>query len=425
MSGRARRRVAITGLGAITPVGNTAEATWSSLVEGRSGVRRIDLYPPDGFSVQIAGLVRNFDPAERLPDQRLARYLSRAGGFGVGAALEALTDAGLRDGEYEPEQRGIAVGGSVGRPDLEELVEALVVMDESAGRRLYRHEPHRVTVRAQNTPLAVIAMLTNCQGPSLSLSTACCSSAQAIGEAAKLIQDGDARLMIAGGYDALTSYFDVLGFSLLGALTDRYNDQPERASRPFDRERSGFVIGEGAVMVVLEDLASARARGARIYAELAGYGASLNAYRITDAPPDGAGVDLSMEVALRDAGVAPASVDYVVAHGTGTPGNDRSETAALKTVFGEHARKLAISSPKSMTGHLTAAAGSLNVLVAARSITDGVLPPTINLEHPDPELDLDYVPNSARRLQVATAMANAFAFGGTNGSLLLRSVDGG
>ena len=233
------------------------------------------------------------------------------------------------------------------------------------------------------------------------------------------MQEGDAKVVLAGGTDALTTWFDVLGFALLGALTKEHEDEPERASRPFDAERSGFVLGEGAVMLVLEELESARARGARIYAELAGYGSSLNAYRMTDPPPDAAGLRVAIENALDDSGLARDEIGYVAAHGTSTPGNDKTETLALKQVFGAHAERLAISSNKSMTGHLTCAAGALSVLVASRAIADGVVPPTINYEHPDPECDLDYVPNEARELRPRGVLVNAFAFGGTNGCLVL------
>jgi 3-oxoacyl-[acyl-carrier-protein] synthase II len=423
MASNQLRRVAVTGFGAVTPLGNSAEQTWQGLVDGRSGIGRITTFQPDGYEVQIAGEVRDLDLDPYVP-KRLRHYLSRAGGFGAVASIQALAAAGIDADSYPPEERGIAMGGSVGRPELRELADAHLVVLDSGGRELYRHEPLRVVMRAQNTPLSIIGLLACCGGPVLSTSTACSSSAQAIGEAYRLMQDGEARMMLAGGYDALTSYFDVLGFSLLGALAADHNDDPERASRPFDRERSGFVIGEGAVVAVLEDMESARQRGATVLAEIVGYASSLNAYRITDAPPDGGGVDLAMAAALSESGLGPGGIDYVVAHGTGTAGNDLSETVALKTVFGKDAYRLAISSPKSMTGHLTAAAGALNLLAAVRSITDQVVPPTINLDHPDPLLDLDYVANRAREMPVRAAMANSFAFGGTNGSLVVtRPLD--
>jgi 3-oxoacyl-[acyl-carrier-protein] synthase II len=420
-------RVVITGLGAVTPVGNDAGTTWQALVDGQSGVGPLTTFDAATFPVRIGGMVKDFDLARHVPSVRDRRRLSRAGGFGVAATLDAIADAGLGRDDYEPREKGIAMGGSVGRPPIEELADAFHTMATTDGRTLRPQAPADVMVRGQNVPVAIMANVGGCAGPMISINTACAASSNAIGEAFRRIQDGEARLMIAGGYDALTTYLDVLGFALLGAITGDHAEEPALASRPFDRTRSGFVIGEGAIVVVLEELESATRRGARAYAELAGYGSSMNAYRITDSPPDGGGAISAMRNALDDAGIAPDEIDHVVAHGTSTPGNDASETAALKVVFGEHAYRLAISSPKSMTGHLTAAAGALNVLAAARAIRDGVVPPTINLDHPDPKLDLDYVPNVARRMPVRAALANAFAFGGSNVSLVLRraSPDGG
>lgn len=417
------RRVAITGLGAVTPVGNDAASTWASLVAGRSGVGRITTFPADTFPVRIAGTVKDLDIDEYVADRRLRRHLSRAAGFGVAASLQALRDAGIGSDSYAPEERGVAMGGSVGRAELQELADMSFLIHSTDGRQLYRQAPSDVLLRDQNVGAATIAMLGGCQGPMISVSTACSGSAHALGEAFRRVQEGEAKLMLAGGYDALTTWLDVLGFSLLGALTTEYNDDPERASRPFDRERSGFVLGEGAVVAVLEDREAAEARGATIYAELAGYGSSMNAYRITDAPPDGGGAILAMASALRDSGLRPEQIDYVVAHGTGTAGNDVCETVAIKDVFGEHAHRLTISSPKSMTGHLTSAAGGLNLLAGVMAIRDQVVPPTINYENPDPKLDLDYVPNVARQREVRAVMVNAFAFGGTNASLVACHPD--
>jgi 3-oxoacyl-[acyl-carrier-protein] synthase II len=415
-----QKRVAITGLGAITPVGNDPETTWAALTAGRSGIGRLTTFPPDTFPVRIAGMVRDFDLAAFVPDPRARRHLSRGGAFGVAAALQALADAGVDRDVYRAPERGVCIGGSVGRPELQELCDVLHRRHASGERELWRMPPSSVLKRDQNLPLAVIGLLAACEGPMIGVSTACSGSAHALGEAFRRIQEGDAKLMVAGGYDALTTYLDVLGFALLGALNTECNDQPEKASRPFDRERSGFVLGEGAVVAILEEWDSARARGARIYAELAGYGSSMNAYRITDAPPDGGGAILAMAAALRESGLRADEVDYVAAHGTSTPGNDLCETVAIKEVFGREAYRLAVSSPKSMTGHLTSAAGSLNLLAAVLAMRDQVVPPTINYEFPDPKLDLDYVPNAARRTPVRAAMVNAFAFGGTNASLVVR-----
>jgi 3-oxoacyl-[acyl-carrier-protein] synthase II len=418
-------RVAITGFGAVTPVGNDAETTWQSLVAGRSGVGKIDTFDAETFPVDIAGLVKDFDLSDRLPDSHARRHLSRAAGFAVVAALEALEDAGIAEDTYAPEDKGIAVGGSVGRPDLYELVEMSWVIKSSDAHTLVRQAPSTVLRRDQNVAPASMALLGDFRGPMVTVSTACTASAHSLGEGLRLIQDGDAKLVLSGGYDALTTWFDVIGFGLLGALTKDHADEPERASRPFDLNRSGFVLGEGAVLAVLEDWDSAQARGARIYAEMTGYGSSMNAYRMTDPPPDGGGVTLAMQYAIEDAGIKPDAIDYVAAHGTSTHGNDKTETLAIKQVFGDHAEKLAISSTKSMTGHLTCAAGALNLLAATRAISDSIVPPTINLETPDPECDLDYVPNTAREMQVRAALVNSFAFGGTNGCLVVASPNGG
>lgn len=416
------RRVAVTGIGAVTPVGNDAESTWQALAAGRSGVAQIDTFDAETFPVHIAGMVKNFDPAERLPDSSTRRHLSRAAGFGVAAALEALEDADA-DGSYQAHERGVSMGGSAGRADLGELVEMSWTIKESNGTAFPRHLPSSVLARDQNVASATVARLAGCDGPMINVSTACTASCHSIGEGFRRIQEGEAKLMVTGGYDALTTWFDVIGFGLLGALTKEHEDEPERASRPFDKDRSGFVLGEGAVVVVLEDLEEARARGARIYAELLGYGSSMNAYRMTDPPPDGGGVTLAMKNTIVDSGLKPEEIGFVVAHGTSTPGNDKTETLALKQVFGEHAYELAVSSPKSMTGHLTCAAGALNLLAGVRAITDGLLPPTINLETPDPNCDLDYVPNVAREAEVDAVLVNAFAFGGTNGCLVVGRAE--
>jgi 3-oxoacyl-[acyl-carrier-protein] synthase II len=416
-------RVAVTGLGAVTPVGNDVETTWQSLLAGKSGVGRISTFEPDTYKVQIAGLVKDFDLSNYLDGdkRRLARHVSRAGSFGVAAAAQALADAGVDGAPYAPEDRGVCLGGSVGRPELKDLADMLHPIEH--GHALYRQPPSVSLPRDPNLAMGVIAELGECQGPLISVSTACTASAHSLGEAYRRIQDGDAKLMLAGGFDALTTWLDVLGFALLGALTSEYNDDPERASRPFDEKRSGFVIGEGSVIGVLEDYEAAKARGARIYGEIVGYGSSMNAYRITDAPPDGGGAIVAMSAALAESGLRTDEVDYVAAHGTGTPGNDFSETVAIKKVFGEDAYKLAVSSAKSMTGHMTAAAGALSLLIAACAMRDAKVPPTINLEHPDPKLDLDYVPNTARDRKVRAAMMNAFAFGGTNASLVVQSPE--
>ncbi|MFE7133818.1 beta-ketoacyl-[acyl-carrier-protein] synthase family protein [Streptomyces sp. NPDC057638] len=419
------RRVAITGLGAVTPLGNDAASTWRGLVAGRSGVGPLTVFDPTGFPVRIAGEVRGFDPAAAVPRDADRPRLSRAGGFGVAALLEARRDAAVEPSTYAYGERGVAMGASVGRPEARFLAD-IASLRERTGRpdAFLRQAPGTTLTDDQNVPLSAMARLLGATGPMLGVSTACCGSGHAIGEAYRAIQEGDARLMAAGGYDSLTTWLDLLGFGLLGALTDRYGDDPRSASRPFDADRSGFVLGEGAVVCALEDLDGARARGARVMGEVLGYGSTLNAWRITDAPPDGSGAAQAMAAAIADAGLAPDDIDYVVAHGTGTRGNDLAETVALKRVFGDHAHRLVVSSPKSMAGHLTAAGAALNVLAALGAIRTSTVPPTINLDTPDRGLDLDYVPHTARSMPVSTVLVNAFAFGGANVSLVIGAPEG-
>jgi 3-oxoacyl-[acyl-carrier-protein] synthase II len=416
--------VVITGVGAVTPIGNDAESTWEAMKAGRSGIGMITTFDTTTYPVKIGGMCDAFDDDGTIPESMVNRYLHRAERFGVAASAAALAGAGLPAGSYEPGQVGVAMGASVDRPSMQELCDVLYTRHHSEGHELQRFPPHRALQISQTTGCARIAQLADASGPMLSVSTACTASLHAIGEAYRRIQDGDAKVMIAGGYDALTSWLDVLGFALLGALTTDYNDDPERGSRPFDRDRTGFVIGEGAVVFVLEDADAARARGADPIAEVAGYAASLNAYRMTDPPPDGGGAVIAIRGALREAQVAPESVDYVVAHGTGTPSGDISETIGIKRVFEDHAHELVVTSPKSMVGHTTCAAGALNVLAGILAMRDGVVSPTINYDTPDPECDLDYVGNVARELDVRTVVTNGFAFGGTNGALCLRRYEG-
>ncbi|HUG85253.1 MAG TPA: beta-ketoacyl-[acyl-carrier-protein] synthase family protein [Euzebya sp.] len=418
------KRVAITGIGAVTPVGNDAETTWQALKAGRSGVGPITTFDASTFDVRIAGMVDNFDVGQYLPDPSYHRHLSRAASFGVGAVAQAMAGAGIDDhAAYAPEEIGISMGGSVGRGELQELADMAFVLDSTGGKEIYRQAPRDVLLRDQNLGVAEMARVIGAAGPTVNVSTACAGSAHAIGEAFRRVQEGDAPVMIAGGFDALTTWLDVMGFMLLGALTTEYNDDPQSASRPFDGKRSGFVLGEGAVAVALEDWDRAVERGATIQGELIGYASTLNAYRITDAPPDGRGVSDSIRLALEDAHMTPADVDYVVAHGTGTHGNDVCETAAIKSVLGDDAYRVAISSPKSMTGHLTSGAGGLNLLAALGALREQIVSPTRNLTSPDPKLDLDFVPNEARPMRVRAAIVNAFAFGGTNGSMVVRHPD--
>jgi 3-oxoacyl-[acyl-carrier-protein] synthase II len=419
------RRVVVTGLGAVTPLGNDAATTWRNLAAGRSGVGPLSTFNADGFPVRIAGQVRGFRLATRVPAGIRMRHLSRAGLFGVAAAAEAIASARVPADDPASDLRGVAMGASVGRPDLQLLIDTGHLRATTGNRGLFlRQPPHAVLQDDQNLPACEMARMLGATGPVLGISTACSGSGHAVGEAFRAIQDGDADLMLAGGYDSLTTWLDVLGFTLLGALASEYNDNPEHASRPFDASRSGFVLGEGAVAVVLEESWHALARGADVLAEILGYGSTLNAWRITDSPPDGSGAIQAMEDALADAAVKATDVEYIAAHGTSTPGNDASETAAIKKVFGDHAYRLMVSSPKSMTGHLTSAAAALNLLAAIGAIRHSLVPPTINLDSPDRGLDLDYIPNHARRAVVRTAMVNAFAFGGSNTAIVVGAAPG-
>ena len=416
----ADRRVVITGVGAVTPVGTTAAATTRALLDGTSGVGPIDLFDAEHFPVRIAGQV----PGDVGPQESAGLPLSRAGGFGLTAAREAAEQARL-DEAGPTHRRGVSVGATAGRPSLDELAE--IFHRRATDGPLLRAESADVVARDQNTAAVAIARDLGCGGPVLGLSTACTASGHAIGEAYRAIVDDDADVMLAGGYDSLITWLDVLGFSLLGALTTDHQDEPERASRPFAADRSGFVLGEGAVMFVLEERDHAIDRGAPILAEIVGYASTMNAYRMTDPPEDGGGVTLAMRRAVERAaanGVERSAIGYIAAHGTSTPGNDICETRAIKDVFGDDAAGLAISSVKSMTGHLTAAAAAHCMLGALAVLTEGIAPPTINLDRPGPDLDLNYVPNVAQPVATDAVMVNAFAFGGTNACLVLRRHDG-
>ena len=413
------RRVVVTGMGAVTPVGLGVESTWQSLLAGRSGVRRIETFDASTFPVRIAGQVPDGGGGSEMAP--LGAPTSRAGRFGMAAAAEALEDAELSD-DYEAQRRAVVLGGSGGRLELQDVVDIWYRRHVSHGTDLFAQDPIEVVRRDQGTVVSGIAAMAGARGPVQGISTACAASMHALGEAMRLVQEDYVDMALAGGCEALTTWLDVLGFALLGALATGYEDNPTAASRPFARDRAGFVLGEGAVVLVLEERLAALARGAHIYGELSGYGSSLNAYRMTDPPPDGAGPSIAMANALSDSGLAPDQIGYVCAHGTGTPGNDRSETAAIRTVFGDHAGELLVSSPKSMTGHLTAAAGALNVLVCLLAIRDSIVPPTINLHEPDPQLGLDYVALEPRRRVLEACLTNAFAFGGTNGAIVVTAA---
>ncbi|HET8568559.1 MAG TPA: beta-ketoacyl-ACP synthase II [Candidatus Limnocylindria bacterium] len=407
-------RVVITGLGAITPLGLDVPSTWDAMVKGRGGIGRIRRFDPSAYESQVAGEVKDFDPGKYM-DRKEVRRTDRFTQLGVGAAAQALEDAKMTTFK-DPERVGTAIATGVG--GLETLVEQVLVMEKRGPGRL---SPFLVPMLMANAASAQVSMQFGLQGPSLTHVSACASSAHAIGESAEIIRRGQADAMVVGGAEAAVLPLAIGAFSTMHAMSRR-NDDPEHASRPFDKERDGFVLAEGSAVVILESLEHATARGARIYAEVVGYGATADAYHITAPSPEGEGNARAMRMALEESGMRPEEVEYVNAHGTSTQPNDREETAALKQVFGEHAYKLLVSSTKSMTGHLLGAAGAIEAIACVLAIRDGCIPPTINYEVPDPGLDLDYVPNTARAKKIRTALSNSMGFGGHNASLVFRAV---
>jgi len=413
----APRRVVVTGLGLITPLGIGVEASWQGLLAGRSGIRRITAFDASGFPTQIAGEVDGFVPEDFI-DGKDVKKMDRFIQFAVAAAGMAVEDAGLSIGEANAERVGVAVGAGMGGLPIIEKYHRVFL--ERGPRRI---TPFFIPSLIINLASGQISIRFGAKGPNLAEVTACATGSHSIGESFRIVERGDADVMIAGGTEACLTALGVGGFNAMKALSTR-NDEPERASRPFDVDRDGFVMGEGAGVLILEALEHARARGARIHAEITGYGMTADAYHITSPEPTGEGAARCMRMALRGAGMAPEEVGYINAHGTSTKYGDEIETRAIKTVFGEHARRLAVSSTKSMTGHLLGAAGGVEAVVTVLALRDGRLPPTINLDRPDPECDLDYVPNQAREARIEAALSNSFGFGGTNACLLFRRFPG-
>ncbi|MBE3595845.1 MAG: beta-ketoacyl-ACP synthase II [Hydrogenibacillus sp.] len=411
-----RRRVVITGLGVITPIGNDVETFWSNLIAGKSGVGRITAFDASEYPTQIAAEVKDFDPGAYM-DNKEARRVDRFIQFAVAATKMALEQAKLTITSENAERVGVLIGSGIG--GLATLEDNAKVLLERGPRRV---SPFLVPMMIANMGSGYVSIVFGAKGPNATVVTACATGTQAIGEASEMIRRGSADVMIAGGSEATIRPLALAGFSSMKALSTR-NDAPEAASRPFDKDRDGFVMGEGAGIVILESLEHAQARGAKIIAEVAGYGLSADAYHLTAPEPDGRGAAQAMALALRDAGVAPEEVDYINAHGTSTDYNDVTETKAIKAVFGEHAKRLMVSSNKSMIGHLLGAAGGVEAAATALTIERGVVPPTINLETPDPECDLDYVPHTAREYPVRVALSNSFGFGGHNAVLLLRRYE--
>jgi 3-oxoacyl-[acyl-carrier-protein] synthase II len=406
-----RRRVVVTGIGMISPLGSSVQKTWDGLLAGKSGIGPITRFDPEGLETTIAGEVKDFDPLEYM-DRKEVRRADRFAQFAVAVAAQALADAQLKVTPELAPRIGVAFGSGIG--GVETLVDNILSHDKDPKKV----SPFLIPMMIIDMAAGEIAMKYGAKGPNMGHVSACASSANAIGEAAEIIRRGQADAMLAGGAEAGLIKVAIGAFNQARALSTR-NDAPEKASRPFDRERDGFVFSEGAGCLVLEGLDFARARGARIIAELLGYGQSADAYHVTAPPPGGEGAVRAMQMAITDAGLPAERIGYVNAHGTSTQANDGAETAALKTVFGEHARKLAISSTKSMTGHTLGAAGAIEAGICMLAMRDGVLPPTINQEVPDPECDLDYVPNRSRKAQVDLTLTNSMGFGGHNVALVI------
>jgi len=410
-----RRRVVVTGLGIISPVGNTIQEAWDNILAGKSGITRVTRFDPARLSSQIAGEVKGFELSQYLSPKE-ARRMDTFIHYGMAAGLQAWRDSGLAVTPDNAERIGINFGSGIGGLPL---IEAMHDELQKSGPR--RISPFFIPGTIINMIAGNLSIQLGTKGPNLAMVTACTTSTHCLGEAAKSIRLGEVEAMIAGGAEATVTELAMGGFAAARALSTR-NDDPPGASRPWDRERDGFVLGEGAGAMVLEEYGHAKARGARIYAELVGYGVSSDAFHMTAPAEDGDGAFRCMRNALRDAGVEPSGVDYINAHGTSTPLGDIAETVAVKRLLGSHATKVAVNSTKSMTGHLLGAAGGVEAIFTVLALRDQVSPPTINLQNPDPQCDLDYVPNAARRMPIRLALSNSFGFGGTNGTLVFSGI---
>ena len=410
------RRVVITGMGAVTPLGNTVAETWEGICRGKSGIGRITRFDCTAFETKIAGELKGFDPLQYV-NKKEQRRLDDFIIYALASAEMAMADAGLVIGAGEAERTGVIIGSAIGGlATIEKEKEAVLL----GGPR--KMSPFTIPAALANLAAGHVSIRFGAKGPINCSVTACASGTCAIGDAARIIAEGYADVMIAGGVDAAVTPLCVAGFNAMQAISTR-NEEPEKASRPFDRDRDGFVISEGCGLVVLEALPRALEKGARIYGELAGYGLTSDAFHMAAPPPGHEGAARCMRAALHDAGMDASGIDYINAHGTSTALNDAYETEAIKAVFGEYARRLAVSSTKSMTGHLLGATGGLEAILALKAIDEGILPPTINLDHPDPACDLDYVPHQARKMEIRTAMSNTFGFGGVNAVLIFRKFE--
>jgi 3-oxoacyl-[acyl-carrier-protein] synthase II len=408
-----KRRVVITGLGALTPLGNSVAESWSAAIAGKSGIGPITRFDSSAFSSRIAGEIKNFDPTLYVDKKEVRRYDNFAI-YSLAAAQMAVEDAALTIGPEIAERVGVIIGSAIGGAQtIEDEVRTLIA---SGPRKV---SPFAVPAILANLASGHVSMRFGAKGPINCSVTACAAGTSAIGDAYKIIAYGDAEAMIAGGVEAAVTPLGVGGFCAMRALSTR-NDDPQKASRPFDKGRNGFVIAEGCGVLILEELSFALKRGARIYAEMIGYGCTSDAHHLAAPPPGHEGAARSMKVAIKDAGLETTDIDYINAHGTSTPLNDLYETQAIKNLFGEHAKKLMVSSTKSMTGHMLGGTGAVEAIFATKAIQEGIIPPTINLEDPDDGCDLDYVPNIARQREITTAMSNSFGFGGVNAVIVLK-----
>jgi 3-oxoacyl-[acyl-carrier-protein] synthase II len=412
------RRVVITGMGVVSPLGTELDTFWNRLVSGDCGVDRISSFDPSQFDTQMAGEVKDFDPTPAFPSPKEIRRTDRYSQFGVFAGWKALKDSGLDLAKINLDEVGVFVGSGIGGLETT-TAQHTVLMQRGPGRL----SPFMIPMLISNMASGLVSMYFNLRGPNFATCSACATANHAIGEAWRTIKMGDAQVMLAGGAEATVVPIGIGGFCAMKAMSTR-NSEPRRASRPFDKERDGFVMGEGSGVLVLEELEYAKARGARIYAELAGYGNTADAHHLTAPSPGGEGASRCMRMALKNAGLNPEQVSYINAHGTSTPQGDIAETLAIKTVFGEHARKVLVSSTKGATGHMLGAAGAVEMIVCAKAIQTDIVPPTINYEVPDPECDLDYVPNKARQARVQAIVNNSFGFGGHNASITAKKFVG-
>lgn len=410
------RRVVVTGMGMVSPAGNSVESSWDAICNGRSGIGHIEIFDVSEFSTRFGGMVKDFDCSDYMSPKD-ARRMDVFIHYGIAAGMQAMQDAGLEDSEWNPERAGAAIGSGIG--GIVAIEKTSLQISDTGPRKV---SPFFVPGSIINMISGNLSMQFNLQGPNIAVTTACATGTHNIGLAANMISLGQAEIMLTGGAEMATCPVGLGGFCAARALSTR-NEDPQRASRPWDKDRDGFVLGDGAGMLVLEELEHARARGATIHAELIGFGMSGDAYHATAPAPGGKGAALCMNNALNDAGLNPEQVDYINAHGTSTLAGDVAETQAIKAVFGEHARSLSVSSSKSMIGHLLGAAGSVEAIVSILAIRDGIAPPTINLDEPDQDCDLDYVPHTSRELDIRIALSNSFGFGGTNGSLIFSRLD--